>query len=83
MVFSEKKSQNLYYTHTNCVNLSRSSALPTWQAKPVADLNPSSCNCLTARSTFVCLRLLTMTVAPLCARRCAIENPILNQKEKT
>ncbi|KYN31315.1 hypothetical protein ALC56_14196 [Trachymyrmex septentrionalis] len=53
-----------------------SSAFPTWQTVP-ATCKPSDLSSSTALFTFASLRLLIITLAPSCAKRLAMEKPIL------
>ena len=66
------------WLYTSWISLLRCSASPTWQTTPSTIRFPGSLlsDC-TARSTLACLRLLTITLAPSCARRRAMLNPIL------
>ncbi|KYM92705.1 hypothetical protein ALC53_00642 [Atta colombica] len=52
------------------------SAFPTWQTVP-ATCKPSDLSSSTAFFTFASLRLLSITLAPSCAKRLAMERPIL------
>ena len=77
IVHSKKKSINLI---TSSTNFFRCSGFPTWHTTP-STLPPSPLSCSTARSTFACFRLLTITAAPSRHRRRAMLNPILHDAE--